>query len=94
MLLCISTWSYYYGMYTIHYVNIKSEHGAVCSSGGRALACKGWDHPTEPAWQVYLQFGLFSVPTSGKLVHQRLWYVQSCLWESGYKRLLAAYQKE
>ena len=40
-------------------------------------------------------YGLFSVLTSGlQLVHQRLWCVLSCLWESAYKRSLAAYQKE
>ena len=26
--------------------------------------------------------------------NQRLWYVLSCLWESAYKKSLAAYQKE
>ena len=31
----------------------------------QALVCKGWDHPIDPAWQVHLQFGLFSIRTSG-----------------------------
>ena len=44
---------------------------------------------------LHLQIGLFSVPTSDpQLVHQRLWYVLPCLWESEYKRSLAAYWKE
>ena len=69
--------------------------GVGHSSSSRALACKGWDHPVEPAWWVHLQFGLFSVPISGpQLVHQRLQYVLSCLQESAYKKSLAAYQKE
>ena len=59
---------------------------------GRALSCKRFDLP---AWQKHLQVGLFSVPTSGpQLVHERLWYVLSCLWESAYKRSFAAYQNE
>ena len=42
-----------------------------------------------------LQFGLFSVPTSGpQLVYQRPWYVLFCLWKSACKRSLAAYRKE
>ena len=47
-----------------------------------------------PQW-TQLQFGLFSVPTSGpQLVYQRPWYVLFCLWKSAYKRSLAAYRKE
>ena len=43
----------------------------------------------DPAWKMHFQFGLFSIPTSGpQLVHQRLWYVLSCLWESVYPLLL------
>ena len=41
----------------------------------------------EPAWWMHLQFGLFSIPSSGpQLVHQRM-------WESVYKRSRAAYRK-
>ena len=39
--------------------------GAGSSSGSRALAWKGWDHPIDPALWMHLQFGLFSVPISG-----------------------------
>ena len=39
-----------------------------------------------------LQFEVFS--SGPRLVHQRLWYVLSSLWESAYKRSLAAYPKE
>ena len=50
--------------------------GAGCSSGSRALSCKGLDPPAwwfDPAWRMHLQFVLFSVPTSGpQLIHQRL----------------------
>ena len=67
-------------------------------SGGRALSCKGSDPSVwqiEPAWWIHLQFGLYYVLTSGpQLVHQRMWYVLSCLWESSDKRSLAAYQEE
>ena len=72
--------------------------GAGRSLGGRALSCKSLDPPAwriDPAWWVHLQFGLFSIQTNGPhLVHQRMWYVLSCLWESAYKRSLAAYRKE
>ena len=44
---------------------LEGELGAGHSSGGRARACKLWDHPIEPAWRVHLQFGPFSIPTSG-----------------------------
>ena len=42
--------------------------GAGRSSGGRAHCCEGLDPPAwriDPAWWMYLQFGLFSAPTSG-----------------------------
>ena len=49
----------------------------------------------DPSQWTQLQFGLFSVPTSGpQLVYQRPWYVLFCLWKSAYKRSLAAYRKE
>ena len=49
----------------------------------------------DPYQWTQLQFGLFSVPTSGpQLVYQRPWYVLFCLWKSAYKRSLAAYRKE
>ena len=38
---------------------------------------------------------LFLVPASApRLVYQRPWYVLSCLWDSAYKRTLAANWKE
>ena len=65
------------------------------SSGGRVFICEGFNHPIDPAQWTHLQFVLFSVPASGpQLVHQRLWYVLSYLWESASKRPLAAYRKE
>ena len=49
----------------------------------------------DPSRWTQLQFGQFSVPTSGpQLVYQRRWYVLFCLWKSAYKRSLAAYRKE
>ena len=49
----------------------------------------------DPSQWTQLQFGLFSVPTSGpQLVYQRPWYVLFCLWKCAYKRSLAAYRKE
>ena len=49
----------------------------------------------DPSQWAQLQFGLFSVPTSGpQLVYPRPWYVLFCLWKSAYKRSLAAYRKE
>ena len=74
------------------YVHIRTGtdvRGARRSSGGRTLACKGWGHPIEPAWQVHLQFRLFSVPTSDpQQVHKGS---GMCC---AYKRSLAAYRKE
>ena len=67
------------------------------SSGSRALSCKGLDTAwrINPAWQMYFQFELFSVPTSGpQLVNERLWYVLLCLWESLYKRSVAVYREK
>ena len=49
----------------------------------------------DPSQWTQLQFGLFSVPTSGpQLVYQRPWYVLFCLWKSAYKKSIAAYRKE
>ena len=55
---------------------LKQNVGAGHSSGGRALDCIGWDQPLEPAWQVDLGYFPFQ-----PMVHQRLWYVVSCLCE-------------
>ena len=61
----------------------------------RAPTSEGFNHPIDPAQRMHLQFGLFSIQTSGpQLVHQRLWYVLSCMWESANKRFLAAYRKD
>ena len=71
------------------------KRGVERNSGGRALSCKGLDPPAwwiDPARWMPLQFGLFSIPISGpQSIPQRLWHVLSCLWESVYKRFLAAY---
>ena len=49
--------------------------GARHTSGGRAISCNSLDPSAQwidTAWWMHLQFGLFSVPTSGpQLVHQR-----------------------
>ena len=43
-------------------------------SGGRTPSCKGFVYPIDPAQWMHLQFGIFSVATSGRQrVHQRLW---------------------
>ena len=64
------------------------------SSGGTVSTYEGLDHPIDPVQWMYMQFGLFSVPTNGQqLVHQRLWCVVSCLLESTYKRSLVTYRK-
>ena len=77
------------------YFTLYSRKGVGHISGSRAPTCEGYDHLINPAQRMHLQFGLFSIPTSGpQLVHQRLWYVLSCLWESACKRSLAAYRKE
>ena len=69
--------------------------GAGCSSVDRVPAFEAVGRRIDPSQWTQLQFGLFSVPTSGpQLVYQRPWYVLFCLWISAYKRSLAAYRKE
>ena len=69
---------------------ICSQCGAGHSSGGRAHSCEGLDHQIDSAPRCICSLHYF-----GPVVdHQRLWYVVSCLWESEYKRPLAAYRKE
>ena len=44
------------------------------SSDSGAPTSESFDYPINPAQQMHLQFGLFSIPGSGpKLVLQRLW---------------------
>ena len=69
--------------------------GAGCSSVDSMPAFEAVGRRIDPSQWTQLQFGLFSVPTSGpQLVYQRPWYVLFCLWKSAYKRSLAAYRKE
>ena len=75
-------------------VHIK-EPGAGCSSVDSVPAFEAVGRRIDPSQWTQLQFGLFSVPTSGpQLVYQRPWYVLFCLWKSAYQRSLAAYRKE
>ena len=68
---------------------------AGCSSVDSVPAFEAVGRRIDPSQWTQLQFGLFSVPTSGpQLVYQRPWYVLFCLWKSAYKRSLAAYRKE
>ena len=72
-----------------------SATGAGCSSVDSVPAFESVGRRIDPSQWTQLQFGLFSVPTSGpQLVYQRPWYVLFCLWKSAYKRSLAAYRKE
>ena len=76
--------------------NTNSKQASPCKYdsmlGGLDTTPARW---IDLAWQKHLQFRLFSVPTScPQLVHQTLWHVLSCLWESVYKRSLVAYWKE
>ena len=71
----------------------SNEQG--CSSVDSVPAFEAVGRRIDPSQWTQLQFGLFSVPTSGpQLVYQRPWYVLFCLWKSAYKRSLAAYRKE
>ena len=80
----------------VHYLNLHDptkERDIAQAVEHRHL--KSFDYPIDPAQSMHLQFGLFSVLTSGpQLAYQNLWYVLSCLWEIVYERSLAAYQKE
>ena len=59
----------------------------------RAFAHGAMDRRIDPSWGGPIE--LFLVPASApQLVHQRPWYVLSCLWDSAYKRTLAANRKE
>ena len=74
---------------------IHSHMGAGCSSVDSVPAFEVVGRRIDPSQSTQLQFGLFSVPTSGpQLVYQRPRYVLFCLWKSEYKRSLAAYRKE
>ena len=71
----------------------SNEQG--CSSVDSVPAFEAVGRRIDPSQWTQLQFGLFSVPTSGpQLVYQRPWYVLFCLWKTAYKRSLAAYRKE
>ena len=64
--------------------------GTGCTSGSRVSTCEGFDHPIGSAqWMGYFLFEPVVLNWSIKD-----WYVLSCLWESAYKRSLAAYRKE
>ena len=64
---------------------------AGCSSVDSVPTFEAVGRRIDPPQWTQLQFGIFSVPTSGpQLVYQRPF----CLWKSAYKRSLAAYRKE
>ena len=78
-----------------HVTVTRFSRGAGCSSVDSVPAFEAVGRRIDPSQWTQLQFGLFSVPTSGpQLVYQRPWYVLFCLWKSAYKRSLAAYRKE
>ena len=59
----------------------------------RAFAHGAMGRRIDPSWDGPIE--LFLVPASApRPVHQRLWYVLSCLWDGAYKRTLAVNQKE
>ena len=80
------------------YLNIHTHirPGVGRSSGSRAPTFKHLDHPINSAWWMNLQFGLFFVPTSGPQLgyEKKAPILQGCVWESAFKRSLAAYRKE
>ena len=64
------------------------NRGAGCSSVDSVPAFEAVGRRIDPSQWTQLQFGLFSVPTSGpQLVYQRPWYVLFCLWKSAYKTI-------
>ena len=78
-----------------HSVDVSIPFRAGCSSVDSVPAFEAVGRRIDPSQWTQVQFGLFSVPTSGpQLVYQRPWYVLFCLWKSAYKRSLAAYRKE
>ena len=86
----ISCWSF-----GKHMVAVCLQGGAGCSSVDSVHPFEAVGRRIDPSQWTQLQFGLFSVPTSGpQLVYQRPWYVLFCLWKSAYKGSLAAYWKE
>ena len=84
------------GLHTYeHGYRHSTQFGAGRSSVDSLPVFEAVGRRIDPSQWTQLQFGLFSVPTSGpQLVYQRLWYVLFCLWNSAYKRSLAAYRKE
>ena len=68
----------YFFSYHQNHVILACYGFRVMSHGNIGLDPAAWQ--IDPAGQKHLQFGLFSIPTIGpQLVHQRLWYVLSCL---------------
>ena len=56
----------------------------------RAFAHGAMGRRIDPSWGGSIE--LFLVPASAP--RQRLWYVQSCMWDGVYKRTLAVNWKE
>ena len=75
---------YSYATHRFNTVSMRYVY-AQCSSVVRCVGSIVHGGPIE----------LFLVPASApRLVQQRPWYVLSCLWDSAYKRILAANRKE
>ena len=74
-------------------------NGAVRSSGGRALCCKGMNRP-DGGSILYgrnicsLGYFPFQLVVHNSSIQGCVWLVQSCLWESVYTKSLATYWKE
>ena len=84
----------------IHHTYIEPCHSCIT----KAL-CRGRDIAQAVEHSPVKKVGIIRLSLYGRcicslgyfpfqLVHQKLWYVLSCLWESAYKRSLAAYWKE
>ena len=67
----------------------KFSSGNCCASISEPTS-EGFDHLIDPPQWMHLQFGLFSILTSGP----QLSYVLYFLWENAYKRSRDGYWKE
>ena len=61
----------------------------ILSSVVRAFVCGAMGRRIDPTFGGPIELYLVTA-SARRLVQQRPWYVQSCLWDGAYKRTLAA----
>ena len=89
-------------MLTVSHIGCSTNTGFILPFMGRGVA-QAVEHSAVKVcillhgrsilhdWSI---FSLGYFPLVPQLVHQRLWYMLSYLWENAYIRFIAAYRKE